>query len=45
MVFTDADAAYGLAYAHCEDAFTLIQYNLLATKINSVQCLGKMVFC
>ena len=29
---TDADAAYGLAYAHCEDAFKLIQYNLLPAK-------------
>ena len=29
---TDADAAYGLAWAHCEDAFELIQYNLLPAK-------------
>ena len=29
---TDADAIYGLAYAHCEDAFKLIQYNLLPAK-------------
>ena len=29
---TDADAAYGLAWAHCEDAFKLIQYNLLPAK-------------
>ena len=38
---TDADAAYGLAYAHCEDAFTLIQYNLLATKNKLGSVLGK----
>ena len=29
---TDADAAYGLAWAHCEDAFKLIQHNLLPAK-------------
>ena len=29
---TDADAAYGLAWAHCEDAFELIQQNLLPAK-------------
>lgn len=36
---SDADAAYGLAWAHCEDAFTLIQYNLLVSKnkLGSVQ--------
>jgi acyl-homoserine-lactone acylase len=36
---TDADAAYGLAWAHCEDAFKLIQYNLLPAKnkLGSVQ--------
>jgi acyl-homoserine-lactone acylase len=29
---TDADTAYGLAWAHCEDAFELIQRNLLPAK-------------
>lgn len=29
---TDADAAYGLAWAHCEDAFPYIQNNMLAAK-------------
>lgn len=29
---TDAEAAYGLAYAHCEDDFKSIQQNLLAGK-------------
>ena len=29
---TDADAAYGLAWAHCEDAFKLVQHNLLPAK-------------
>lgn len=29
---TDADAAYGLAWAQCEDAFEWVQYNLLAAQ-------------
>ncbi len=38
---TDADAAYGLAWAHCEDAFKLIQYNLLPAKNKLGSVLGK----
>lgn len=38
---TDADAAYGLAWAHCEDAFELIQYNLLPAKNKLGSVLGK----
>lgn len=38
---TDADAAYGLAWAHCEDAFKLIQYNLLPAKNKLGTVLGK----
>ena len=38
---TDADAIYGLAYAHCEDAFKLIQYNLLPAKNLLGSVLGK----
>ncbi len=38
---TDADAAYGLAWAHCEDAFKLIQYNLLPAKNKAGSVLGK----
>ncbi len=38
---TDADAVYGLAYAHCEDAFKLIQYNLLPTKNKLGSVMGK----
>lgn len=38
---TDADAAYGLAWAHSEDAFRLIQYNLLAAKNKLGSVLGK----
>lgn len=38
---TDADAAYGLAWAHSEDAFALIQHNLLATKNKAGTVLGK----
>lgn len=38
---TDADAVYGLAYAHCEDAFKLIQYNLLPAKNLLGSVLGK----
>lgn len=29
---TDADVAYGLAYAHCEDDFTTMQESLLTTR-------------
>jgi acyl-homoserine-lactone acylase len=38
---TDADAAYGLAWAHSEDAFKLIQYNLLASRNKLGSVLGK----
>ena len=38
---TDAEAAYGLAYAHCEDDFKSIQENLLAAKGMLGQVLGK----
>ena len=38
---TDADAAYGLAWAHSEDAFKLIQYNLLSSKNKLGLVLGK----
>lgn len=38
---TDADAAYGLAWAHSEDAFKLIQYNLLPSKNKLGSVLGK----
>ncbi len=38
---TDADAAYGLAYAHCEDDFKSIQENLLAGKGMLGEVLGK----
>lgn len=38
---TDADAAYGLAWAHCEDAFKLIQHNLLPTKNKLGSVYGK----
>ncbi|MBK9328296.1 MAG: penicillin acylase family protein [Sphingobacteriales bacterium] len=37
----DADAAYGLAWAHSEDAFKLIQYNLLSSKNMLGSVLGK----
>jgi acyl-homoserine-lactone acylase len=36
---TDAEAAYGLAWAHCEDDFKDIQENLLAAK----GMLGKVI--
>ncbi len=38
---TDAEAAYGLAYAHCEDDFNSIQQNLLAAKGMLGEVLGK----
>ncbi len=38
---TDADAAYGLAWAHCEDAFKLIQYQLLAARGRLAEVKGK----
>lgn len=38
---TDAEAAYGLAYAHCEDDFKSIQENLLAAKGMLGKVLGK----
>ncbi|MGE0635760.1 MAG: penicillin acylase family protein [Bacteroidia bacterium] len=38
---TDAEAAYGLAYAHCEDDFKSIQQNLLVAKGMLGQVLGK----
>jgi len=38
---TDADAAYGLAWAHAEDDFKNIQYNLLAGKGMLGEVLGK----
>ncbi|MFN8308799.1 MAG: penicillin acylase family protein [Chitinophagales bacterium] len=38
---TDAGAAYGLAYAHCEDDFKSIQQNLLAGKGRLGEVLGK----
>ncbi len=38
---TDAEAAYGLAYAHCEDDFKSIQQNLLAGKGMLGEVLGK----
>lgn len=38
---TDAEAAYGLAYAHCEDDFKSIQQNLLAAKGMLGEVLGK----
>ncbi len=38
---TDADAAYGLAWAHSEDDFENIQYNILASKNMLGRVLGK----
>src|ERR1043165_8063004 len=38
---TDAEAAYGLAYAHCEDDFADVQQNLLAAKGMLGEVLGK----
>jgi acyl-homoserine-lactone acylase len=38
---TDADAAYGLAWAHCEDDFKSIQQNLLAAKGMLGEVMGK----
>jgi acyl-homoserine-lactone acylase len=38
---TDADAAYGLAWAHSEDDFENIQYNILAGKNMLGRVLGK----
>ncbi len=38
---TDAEAAYGLAWAHSEDDFRNIQYNLLAAKGMLGEVLGK----
>ena len=38
---TDAEAAYGLAYAHCEDDFRSIQQNLLASKGMLGEVMGK----
>jgi acyl-homoserine-lactone acylase len=38
---TDADAAYGLAWAHCEDDFKDIQQNLLAAKGMLGRVIGK----
>lgn len=38
---TDAEAAYGLAYAHCEDDFKSIQHNLLSAKGMLGQVMGK----
>ena len=38
---TDADAAYGLAWAHSEDDFKNIQYNVLAGKKMLGRVLGK----
>lgn len=36
----DADAAYGLAYAHAEDDFTTIQETMLATRAMSASVFG-----
>lgn len=43
---TDAEAAYGLAWAHAEDDFENIQYNLLAAKamLGRVQGLDGVLF-
>src|SRR5687767_528671 len=38
---TDAEVAYGLAWAHCEDDFNNIQYNILAGKNMLGRVLGK----
>ena len=38
---TDAEAAYGLAYAHCEDDFKSIQQNLLGGKGMLGEVMGK----
>lgn len=38
---TDAETAYGLAYAHCEDDFKSIQQNLLAAKGMLGEVMGK----
>ncbi|MBL7779328.1 MAG: penicillin acylase family protein [Chitinophagales bacterium] len=38
---TDAEAAYGLAYAHCEDDFKSIQQSLLSSKGMLGEVLGK----
>lgn len=38
---TDAEAAYGLAWAHCEDDFKSIQQNLLASKGMLGRVMGK----
>lgn len=38
---TDAEAAYGLAYAHCEDDFKSIQQNLLAARGMLGEVMGK----
>jgi acyl-homoserine-lactone acylase len=38
---TDADAAYGLAYAHSEDDFLTIQQVLLAARGNLASVYGK----
>jgi len=38
---TDAEAAYGLAYAHCEDDFEHVQQNILAGKNMLGSVLGK----
>lgn len=38
---TDAEAAYGLAYAHCEDDFKSLQENLLSAKGMLGEVLGK----
>ena len=42
---TDADAAYGLAYAHCEDAFKTVQEAILAIngRLSEVQGKGGAV--
>ncbi len=38
---TDADASYGLAWAHCEDDFDSIQESLLSINGRSAEVLGK----
>jgi acyl-homoserine-lactone acylase len=38
---TDAEAAYGLAYAHAEDDFKHIQHNLLAARGHLGEVIGK----
>ena len=43
---TDAEAAYGLAWAHCEDDFVSIQHQLLAArgKLGAVEGKSGVIF-